>query len=558
MNIAIIFCQCGGLLSLAQNDLDKLLPKTRDNIFFETIGLACSEDNKQYLIDKIKQNHIEGIIFVGCSPNFKGAYFYELTKESGVNPNMISFVNIREQVLWVTEDKSALVRKIKALLNGSFERLKRQKPVQEKKFLFSNDVLIVGAGVSGLQSALTLANTGYNVYLVEQTNYLGGRSVTYEKLFPNLECGPCKIHPLIDEVMNCPSINLITNSEVIDVKGSRGNYFVKILRRKNIVDVKKCIGCFQCVEVCPEKCISIDIRRQPLIADIDYDKCLVSKGTDCSQCIQACPVEETIDFGSTDKIEEIQIGSIIWATGFSLFDCSKIESLGYGRYDNVYNSEDFEDILNSNGTTRGKIITKSGEKPQNIAIIHCVGSLDDDYLPYCSKICCQVAFKFNRQIREALPDAHIHHFVKEIVVPGKDAYKLYNLSKNDKFTEIFRYNSISDLVIKQDERLSFFCNINTFMYDIIVLIPAIVCIEGINLDIKGILYVGSVKEPMTIEESITDAMSVSALLISSKKGGEFIVKDFPIACIDIDKCSKCSTCITQCPCKAIDINENRI
>lgn len=556
MNITIIFCQCGSLLSNSLNLDDFKHIINQENIFFENIGLACSEDNRPHLIETIKRNHTDGIIFVGCSPNFKGEYLRNLAKDAGINPYMIAFVNIREQALWVTDDKTALSKKVKALLTGSIDRLKKQRPVEEKILFSCKDVLVIGAGASGLQSALTLSKTGHKVYLIEHTNYIGGRAVTYEKLFPNLECGPCRLHPLIDEVMNDESITLMTSSELSDIKGSKGNYFAKILCRKNFVNVKKCIGCFQCVEVCPEKCISIDMIRQPLIAKIEYSRCLLSRGFDCNLCIRECPVEDTIRFDVTDKIEEIKVGSIILATGFNLFDCTRIESLGYKRHDDIYTSEEFEEIVNSQGYTKGKILTKSGNKPERIAIIHCVGSLDDDYLPYCSKICCQQAFKLNRQIREAIPNVTISHFVKEIVVPGKDAYKLYSQSKQDQLTEILRYNTIKELSIRQEERLSLFCNINKYVYDIIILEPAIECKISINLD--NVLYAGSIKEPMTVEESLTDAMSTVAQLISSTKGGEYLVKDFPIAHINEQKCSKCSTCISLCPFKSIDIKDNKI
>jgi len=560
MPFAVIFCLCGGNKSEDINyaEIKEILKSKEEILWLENIDLACSSRNKSNLVNQIKTHQPQGLIILSCSPNHKGYHFINLAKEAGINPYMVNFVNIREQAQWVTTDKKALLKKIKALFNGALERLKLQRPVEQQFFPLISDVMVVGGGISGIQSTLTLSRFNRKVYLIEKSLKLGGKTVGYEKIFPHLQCAPCQIYPMTDEILNNDLIDLYLKSEILDIRGSSGNYFVKILHKKCLINPKKCLGCFACEEICPEKAINIDKKYQPLIAEIDFSRCLRAKGAECNECVKVCPVDNTIDFSASDTISQINVGAIMWATGFELFDCSKINSLGYKRYDDIYNSLEFEDLLNSEGPTKGIISTKSGDSPKTIAIIHCVGSLDEDYMPYCSKICCQYAFKFNRLIRDKLPNVEIIHFVKEIVLPGKEAHKLYVQSLKDKLTKIFRYDSLKDINIKKTEGFLIICKQIVTSCDILILLPPMICEIDKNLEDKGIIFTGSVKEPMSVTESINDALSMSALLISSTKKGEYIIKDTPIAIILSDRCSKCGTCINQCPYRAIELHNNKI
>ncbi len=549
MKIGAIFCACAGQIT-EKIDFDKLKTLITDKVaWLEKFELACSEETQKEIIDLLISRKPDGIVILVCSPKNKDSVFHSIAKKVGINPYMINLVNIREQVAWVTKDKQEALKKTYALFNGALERLKKQKPLFEKEFPVSNDIMVVGGGIAGLKAAVALSKAGWKVYLIERENYLGGKITRYEKLFPELSCGPCMAHPMIEEVLNS-DIELRLNSEVKELKGFFGSLFVKLLSKPVYVNPKKCIGCSQCEDVCPVNAIKVEPMKLPAVARINPELCLALKGQGCNLCIKECPVPDVINFNESEKEETIKISAILWATGFELMDCKAIPELGYGRFKDVYNSLEFEEILNSEGPARGEIITSSGSPPQRIAIIHCVGSLDENYYPYCSKICCQYAFKFNRIIRQTLPDVEIVHFVREIVLPGKKAYKLYTQAIKDSLTKILRYESLTELKINKEDSLIVYFKNDKIPCDIVVLCPAVVSDKKTE-EVSGVFLTSSVKEPMTIDETLTDAMAQVGEVLSSFK--EKIIKQPFIAKIDYNRCSKCGICLSQCPYKAIEI-----
>ncbi|MCX8027668.1 MAG: 4Fe-4S binding protein [Thermodesulfovibrionales bacterium] len=558
MNVGVILCDCGGQISqqIDTNALKDRISSLGDVVWFETIGLVCADDTKEYLISLIKRQPVDGLIILGCSPRFKGQYLEDILKEAGLNPYLINIVNIREQVIWVTDDKTEATKKIYALFLGALKRLRHQRPLKEREISICPDVLVVGAGIAGITAALTLSNLGRKVFLLDRERYLGGRISRFETLFPNLECAPCLVHPLIDEVINSKTIDLLSNAQVLSIKGGLGNLFVKVLLNPNYINPKRCIGCFACVDVCPVGCISIDPKRQPVIAEIDETRCIRIKGDECNFCRETCPVEGTIDFEATRSEIQLHVGSILWATGFNIFDCTSIDNLGYGRLPNIYTAMEFEDILHSEGATKGQIFTKKGKKPRRVLIIHCVGSLEDEYVSHCSKICCQYAFKFNRLIRQRLPNASITHLIKELVLPGIKADKLYLESKKDKNVHFLRFKSIKDIWIKQKgQRLLINVKKDIFVADIVVLCPAMMSGEVLQDEVSGIIKCGSIKEPMSFEETKTDALAEVSNLLLLLKYDDKIKKSLHFARLDYNRCSRCGICLNQCPYGAIELME---
>lgn len=561
MKIGVILCDCGGQIS-GQIDVEALkrrILQDKGVSWFEVVGLACSEENKDKLINLIGDQPVDGLIILGCTPHLKGQYLQDTLKEIGVNPYLINIVNIREQVIWVTNNKEYALKKIYALFKGALNRLSHQKPLAEREISICPDVMVVGAGIAGITASITLSRLGRRVYLVEKQGFLGGRISDFETLFPNLQCAPCIIHPMIDDVLNDKNIELMTNAEVLSIRGGFGCLFVRLNLNPNYINPKKCVGCYACLEVCPVSCISIDPKKLPIIANIDETKCIKLHGQDCNACKGVCPVDGAIDFEVERNSKEFNVGAIIWSTGFEIFDCSKIDNLGYGRLPNIYTSTEFEEILHSEGKKKGEILTEQGKKPRKITIIHCVGSLDDNYHSHCSKICCQYAFKFNRLIRQKLPRVSIIHLIKELVLPGINANSLYLKARNDKKTLLIRFKSIKDIKIKkQGQNLSIRVNKDEILSDIVILCPAILKGNTTDNENAGIILCGSVKEPMSFEETTTDALAEVSRLQTLLKYDNKIKKSLHFAKLDYNKCSKCGLCLTQCPYGAIDLKEGNV
>ncbi|MDI1472140.1 MAG: 4Fe-4S binding protein [Thermodesulfovibrio sp.] len=557
MSIGVIFCSCAGQIT-EKISFEKLKELINNQVeWIENFNLACSEESQKDLIEFLIQRKPNGLIIIGCSSNNKGSFFNTIAQRSGVNKYMINFVNIREQVAWVTEDKNRATKKAYALFKGALERLKKQKPLSDLEFPVLSDILVVGGGIAGITASINLSKAGYRVHLIEKDYSLGGKIVRYEKLFPDLTCAPCFVNPMIEDILNS-EVEVRLNGELKELKGFFGNLFANIISKPTYVNPKKCIGCSACEDVCPAKAIKVEPMRLPAIAKIDTEKCLRIKGQECDSCITACPVSGTINFNDREREENLNIGAVLLSTGFSLIDCRKFPNLGYGIFKNVYNALDFEEILNSEGPTKGEIITEFGETPKKIGIIHCVGSLDEEYYPYCSKICCQYAFKFNCMIRQTIPDVEILHFVREIVLPGKNAYNLYLNAKKDKNVKIIRYESIKDLTVNKEESLSILYKNEKIPCDIIILCPAIIQQSSKFEEINGVFLTGSAKEAMTVEEAVTDSLSICSRLMTELKVNKKIIKSPTIARIDYNICTNCGICVLQCPYKAIELNINEI
>lgn len=557
MTTGALFCSCAGQIEekISFEKVKKLLSKKVD--WLEKVEFACSKENRKNLVEILKDRKPDALLILTCSPANKGNLFLEIAKEAGINPYMVNFVNIREQVAWVTTDSEEALKKLLRLTNGALSRLKRQTPLSELEFPINKDVLIVGGGVTGIKAALTLSKAGRKVFLVENTLSLGGKVSKFEKIFPDLSCAPCFLSPLIDEVLNSDA-QIFLNSQLVELKGYFGNMTAKIEKKPTFINLRKCIGCSACEEACPEGAIKVESLTFPVVARINTVKCLRLKGEECALCIEACPVKDAIDFGERESLEILRVGSVLWAAGFSLLDCKKLPKLGYGKFKEIYDALEFENILNSEGITMGEIVTEEGEPPETIVILHCVGSLDQEYLTYCSKICCQYAFKFNRLIRETLPEAKIIHFVKEIVLPGEEAASLYWQVKSDRNVEFIRYEKISQLEVLEDDRLCINFRDYRIHCDMIVLCPAIVSNSTAFKDISGVFPVGSAREAMTIKEALTDALAYSGMILSELREDGIIKRDPRVAKIDQDRCSRCGICVGLCPYRAIEIEESKI
>ena len=296
-------------------------------------------------------------------------------------------------------------------------------------------VLVIGAGIAGIEASLLLANSGRKVYLVERTSYLGGNVIKFEEVFPNMDCATCMIAPKQQELLANENIELLRLSQVEAVQGSSGDFAVKVRRKAGYVDLENCIGCSACFDPCPvevdnefeeglskRKAIYIPCAGAlPNIPVIDTENCLRFKGKDCQACQEAC-MFEAIDYTQQDEELEIKVGAIVVATGFKSLDPSQITQYGYKKLGDVYSAMEVERICASNGPTQGQILTKSGEPPRSVAIIHCVGRGGKGY---CSSVCCMASLKLSHFLKKKLPEVKITQFYSDLCIPGKAYQSFY-------------------------------------------------------------------------------------------------------------------------------------
>jgi len=289
--------------------------------------------------------------------------------------------------------------------------------------------LVIGAGISGMQAALDIANSGYEVLLVEKEPTIGGHMAQLSETFPTLDCSSCILTPRMVEVGQHTNIRRLLLSEVTAVEGEAGNFDVKILRHPRYVIEDKCIACGACAKVCPVKVPSEFERGMaersaiympfpqavPAIYHLDRDVC-----EDCGKCAEKCPAQ-AIDYDMQPETLETDVGAIIVATGYELYDGKAVRAYGYGSHPDVLNGLEFERLLSASGPTGGDVIRPSdGKVPKELVFIQCAGSRNPEHgMPYCSKVCCMYTAKHAILYKHRVHDGQVYSFYMDVRAGGK-------------------------------------------------------------------------------------------------------------------------------------------
>ncbi len=305
----------------------------------------------------------------------------------------------------------------------------------------NGSILVVGGGISGLTTALEAAEVGYEVFLVEKNPYLGGRVAQLNQYFPKL-CPPtCGLEINFRRIKDNSKITVFTQAEVEKVDGSPGSYDVSIKLNPRYVN-ENCTCCGDCAEACETE-VSSEFNfgmNSTKGAYLPFEMAFPSRyviapqiiGTDDAQrCKDACQYD-AVDLDMQAETTNLQVGAIVWATGWEPYDAAKIDNLGFGQYPNVITNMMMERLAAPNGPTKGQITRPSDNKePESVAFVQCAGSRDENYLPYCSYICCMASLKQATYIRERYPDAKVYIFYIDVRAPGQRYEKFYQKIKED-------------------------------------------------------------------------------------------------------------------------------
>jgi heterodisulfide reductase subunit A2 len=427
------------------------------------------------------------------------------------------------------------------------------------------EVLVIGAGIAGMQASLDIADKGFKVHLVEKDPSIGGHMAQLDKTFPTLDCSACIITPKMVDTANHPNIHLLTHSEVIGVKGKAGHFQVTVRKRPAYVDPKRCTGCGECIEACvlkkgvPSEYEMGMARRRaiyimfpqavPLKATIDPKSCLfLSRGKCKKACASACQAG-AIDFEQKEEIIEIGVGSIVVATGFDPFDPKLKPEFGYGVYPNVLQGLELERLCSASGPTRGEILIE-GTKPNEVVFIHCVGSRDKTVdNEYCSRVCCMVTAKQAHLLRDKLPEARLTVLYMDVRAFGKGFEEFYERVQKEGIiyrranpSEVYRKNG--KLVVRgEDTLLGEPFELET---DLVVLASGLVPRQEDNIlkdilglekssdrfykeasesdsvvtGVEGIFLAGCCQGPKDIPDTVTQASGAASLACALLAGGK--------------------------------------
>ncbi len=276
-------------------------------------------------------------------------------------------------------------------------------------------ILVVGGGIAGMTAALEAAECGKQVILVEKLPTLGGRTSLLYRYFPKM-CHPtCGLEINLKRIRGNPNVRVMTMTEVAAVFGSRGDYRVTLKIKPRYVN-ENCTACGDCgkavtAEIPNPANYGLDkIKAAYLPHGMAYPQRYVIDpsivGTAEGEAAKAACKVGAIDLGMREETVDINVGSVIWATGWRPFDANKIQPYGYDRYANVITSLEFERLADPHGPTGGKLLRPSdGKEAKNIAFIQCAGSRDENYLRHCSRICCMATLKQTQYVREAWGEA---------------------------------------------------------------------------------------------------------------------------------------------------------
>ncbi|NOZ76271.1 MAG: CoB--CoM heterodisulfide reductase iron-sulfur subunit A family protein [Euryarchaeota archaeon] len=403
-------------------------------------------------------------------------------------------------------------------------------------------ILVVGGGISGITTAVEAAETGYNVVLVEKNPSLGGRVAQLSKYFPKL-CPPyCGLEINLKRIKTNPNITCYTLAELESVSGGPGAYDVKIKVNPRYVN-DNCTACGKCAEA-----VSTEIPNEfnfgmdttkaaylPHELAFPFRYVLSPKiiGTEDAQKAAAACKYNAIDLDMQPETIELKVGSIVYATGWEPFDATKIENLDVAGKENVINNMQMERLASSNGPTGGRIQRPSdGKEVESIAFVQCAGSRDENYLPYCSAICCLASMKQATYIREQNPDSKVYIFYIDIRAPGK--YELFYQRLQEDENVSFIKGKVAQINEDADKGLEVVAeDIQTGnkvrqKVDMVVLatgmVPATAGLPQVETDESGfaipkpgIYSTGVAKKPMEVAASVQDATGAALKAIQTAR-----------------------------------------
>lgn len=598
--IGVYVCMCGSNIS-DYVDVEKVKEAAEkiDGVHVaKTTMFACADSTQQDIANDIKEQNLDAIVVASCSPKLHLFTFRNVAQRAGLNPYNYVQVNIREQGSWAHSDNPSLATaKAIQLVKGGVERVKHSKELTPVKIPSKNSAAVVGAGIAGMRAALELAEMGTSVHLIEREHFVGGRTSQWNILFTTNETGQEVISRLYHQIISHPKITLYTGTEIIEKKGSVGEFNLKLKIKPRFIkpDCNHDIGDLEkAIAVCPievddEFNFKITKRKAiyknydsefPKIPAIDCEVC-----NKCGECVKIC---KDIDLDQKPKEINITVGAIQLSTGFNPYEPSKGE-FGYNEIDNVITLQQFKRLIELNG---GKL-KYNNKEIKNIAYIYCVGSRQvDGPNKYCSRYCCTSAIHTSILVKKKYPHINNFHFNRGIRTYGKQE-KLYHEASEmgDIFLQSFEDAPAqvekvgNETIVKIKDILTANEELEVSA-DLVVLVTGMVPreYEGIvhllkvpvgrdkffneihpklrpvETVIDGVLISGACQAPINITESVKSSLAAASKVSTLVSSGEIELEP-TMALIHNDKCKWCDECTNACPYDAISkviVNGNEV
>jgi heterodisulfide reductase subunit A len=401
------------------------------------------------------------------------------------------------------------------------------------------------------------------------------------------------------------NIELMTYSEVAEVSGYVGNFKVKIRQKPRYVDITKCTGCGTCQDKCPMKAdnefdCGLGTRKViytpfpqavPNVPVIDAARCTFLLKGKCGACQKFCEAG-AIDFEQKEKMVEVEVGNIIVATGFDSFDPTVMTQMGYGQHANVITGIQFERMSNASGPTDGKIVLKDGSAPKSVAILHCIGSRDENYHKYCSRVCCMYSLKFSHLLREKVPDATVYQLYIDMRCAGSGYEEFYERLQEEGVNFIRgKAGEVTNLAESPEEEGKLVVIVEDTLVrrkrrlpvDMVILSCALEPradaesvarlfslsrkadgfflekhpkLDPVATTTDGVFVAGCCQSPKDIPDTVAQASAAAARVLSMISKGSVVIES-ATAVVDEEHCAGCKICIDLCSYKAITFDEEK-
>jgi heterodisulfide reductase subunit A len=603
--IGVYVCHCGTNIA-GSIDLKRVLEhisKLPNVVTAKDYRYLCSDPGQALIKQDIKESKLNRVVIAACTPTLHELTFAKCVEVAGLNRYLVTIANIREQCSWVhMHQLEDATRKAIDTIRMAVGRASLLETLEVRKVPIKKSCLVVGGGIAGIQAALDLGGEGFDVYLVEKDSSIGGHMAQFDKTFPTMDCSLCILSPKMAELGHHPKIKLLTNSKVIDLKGYVGNFRVTILKKPRYV-TDECTSCGECSKVCPETSpnefdeglstrhgIYIPFPQAvPSTYLVDGELCPNKDVIICDKCMKACE-RNAIDFNMKPETIELEVGTIIVATGHDTFDPSDLEEYGNGKYENVITGPEFERILSPTGATEGNIVRPSDKTiPKRVAFIQCIGSRDDKTNPYCSRVCCMYATKQALLVKEKLADASVLVFYTDMRTFGKGYEEFYKRAQSEgiryirgRVAEIFEDTKSKNLILRAEDTL-LGAQVEAEV-DLIILSVGLVprtdtlsLITALNLSrspdgflkeahpklrpvdslVDGVFLAGTAQGPKDIPDSVAQASAAAQRASILMSVGEAEVAAIS-AELNGELCSRCLVCVNICPFNALSYGEGNV
>jgi len=601
--VGVFVCHCG--LNIAGTvDVAKVVEQIKDYpgvAHAEHYIFMCSEPGQELVKKAIKDKGLNGIVMSNCSPSLHERTFRNLAASEGINPYHCEIANIREQCSWPhASDKQIATEKAIAIIKAVIEKLHRNMSLIPAVVPLTKRVLIIGAGIAGMQAALDMADAGYEVIMVERNPSVGGHASQLSGTFPTLERVPFLVEPIMSRVASHAKIKLYPYSEIETVSGYVGNFQITIRRKASFVDEVRCNNCGLCLTSCPVTAPSefdrgLSQRRAiflpfpkaaPPKPIIDGKMCLHLNGGQCQACHQVCPTM-AIDFAQQDTLVEEKIGAIIVATGYELYPMDNIGE--YASDPDVIDGLQFERLLSPSGPTAGEVRRPSDHKvPQQVVFVQCVGSRDPEHgVPYCSRVCCMAVAKQAMLYKKAVPSGQAYIFYMDIRSDAK-GYEEFVKRVVDEERVLYLRGKVSK-IFRDGAKIKVW-GVDTLIgrnieiaADLVVLATAVIPSPGVkelarklNVTVdghgfiseahiklrpvetltSGIYLAGAAQWPRDLPDTVASASGAASKVLSLFSRKE-LLHEPTIAVVDTEVCSGCGQCVSVCAFKAIELEPRK-